>query len=210
MTRYLKSREENDSRQIIFEGEKFAMEAPGCVLSAGSTPARCAVATANTGLCPLFARLYNERSQCSSKLHQREKPVNDNAIKALRDALALSPDNVPLRQHLGDTLMALARYAEAAQEYRQALALAPDNAGLKLGLAKAFLQDGKNSQALVLVEDLLKRRDTPAETHVLHAKLLIRAGEIERAVREYREALKIDPDAADADLAAQLGIGPEH
>jgi transitional endoplasmic reticulum ATPase len=136
--------------------------------------------------------------------------VNENAIKALRDALALSPDNVPLRQHLGDTLMALACYAEAAQEYRQALALAPENAGLKLALAKAFLQDGKNSQALVLVEDLLKRRDTPAATYVLHAKLLIRAGEIERAVREYREALKIDPDIADADLVAQLGVGPEH
>ena len=123
--------------------------------------------------------------------------MNDNAIKALRDALALSPDNVPLRQHLGDTLMALARYAEAAQEYRQALSLAPDNAGLKLGLAKAFLQDGKNSQALVIVEDLLKRSDTPAAAYVFHAKLLIRAGEIERAVRQYREALKIDPAAAD-------------
>ena len=136
--------------------------------------------------------------------------MNDNAIKALRDALALSPDNVPLRQHLGDTLMALARYAEAAQEYRQALALAPDNAGLKLGLAKAFLQDGKNSQALVVVEDLLKRSDAPAAAYVIHAKLLIRAGEIERAVRQYREALKADPDAADQDLADQLGVGPEH
>lgn len=136
--------------------------------------------------------------------------MNDAAIQALRDALKLSADNVPLRQHLADTLMGLARYAEAAQEYRQALALAPDHAGLKLGLAKAFLQDGKNSQALVVVEDLLKRPDAPAAAYVLHAKLLVRAGEIERAVRQYREGLKLDPAAADLELAAQLGVGPEN
>ena len=65
--------------------------------------------------------------------------MNDNAIKALREALTLSPDNVPLRQHLGDTLMALARYTEAAQEYRYAYrSLAPDHAGLKLGLAGRY------------------------------------------------------------------------
>jgi SpoVK/Ycf46/Vps4 family AAA+-type ATPase len=106
--------------------------------------------------------------------------------------------------------MGLARYAEAAQEYRQALGLAPDHVGLKLGLAKAFLQDGKNSQALVLIEDLLKNDDALAPAYVVHAKLLIRAGEIERAVRQYREALKIDPSAADPDLAAQLGVGPDN
>ena len=134
--------------------------------------------------------------------------MNDAALEALREALKLSPDNVPLRQHLAELLMGLARYSEAAQEYRQALALSPDHGGLKLGLAKAFLQDGKNSQALVVVEDLLKRPDAPAAAHVLHAKLLVRAGEIERAVREYKEALKLDPESADPELAAQLGVGP--
>jgi transitional endoplasmic reticulum ATPase len=135
--------------------------------------------------------------------------MNDAALQALREALKLSPENVPLRQHLAELLMGLARYSEAAQEYRQAMALAPDHAGLKLGLAKAFLQDGKNSQALVVVEDLLKHRDAPAAAHVVHAKLLVRAGEIERAVRVYKEALQLDPEAADPDLAAQLGVGSD-
>ena len=127
-------------------------------------------AAADTGLCILFDGRYNAiYSLLQELLKVREHTVNDNAIKALRDALALSPDNVPLRQHLGDSLMALARYAEAAQEYRQALSLAPERAELKLALAKAFLQDGKNSQALVIVEDLLKRIDTPAATYVIHA-----------------------------------------
>jgi transitional endoplasmic reticulum ATPase len=136
--------------------------------------------------------------------------MNDAALAALREALKLSPDNIPLRQHLAELLMGLTRYAEAAQEYRQALALSPDHQGLKLGLAKAFLQDGKNSQAMVVVEDLLKQRDAPAAAHVVHAKLLVKAGDIERAVRVYKEALQLDPSAADPDLAAQLGVNADE
>ncbi len=134
--------------------------------------------------------------------------MSEQAVRALREALKLSPDNLPLRQHLAETLLGLARFAEAEQEYRQALALAPDNQPVKLGLARAFYQQGKNSQALVLVEDLLRQRDTPAGAYTLHARLLLRAGEVERAVRQYKEALDLDPAAADPELAAQLGVGP--
>jgi SpoVK/Ycf46/Vps4 family AAA+-type ATPase len=135
--------------------------------------------------------------------------MNDQAIAALREALRISPDNLPLRRHLAESLMGLARYAEAEQEYRQALAQAADNAGLKVGLAQAFYQQNKNSAALVIVEDLLKRNDTPARAYVLHARLLLRAGEIERAVRQYKEGVNLDAAAADLDLAGRLGIGPE-
>ncbi len=132
--------------------------------------------------------------------------MNDAAIKALREAVRVSPDNVPLRQHLADSLMHLARYAEAEAEYKQALAIAPDDVNLKLGLARAFLQQDKNTPALVVVEDLLKLPNAPGAAHVLHAKLLLRAGEVERAVREYKAGVDVDPDAADLDLAGRLGI----
>jgi len=135
--------------------------------------------------------------------------MSDQAVRALREALRLSPDNLPLRQHLAETLLGLARFAEAEQEYRQALALAPDSQPVKLGLARAFYQQGKNSQALVLVEDLLRQSDTPAGAYTLHARLLLRAGEVERAVRQYKEALALDPAASDPELAGQLGVGPE-
>ena len=136
--------------------------------------------------------------------------MNDQAIQALREALRVSPDNLPLRQHLADTLLGLARFAEAEQEYRHALALAPDNQTVKLGLARAFYQQNKNTPALVIVEDLLKQPNAAAAAHVLHARLLLRAGEVERAVRQYKEALDLDPAAADVDLAAQLGVGSGH
>src|SRR5262249_39615287 len=53
--------------------------------------------------------------------------MSEQVVGALREALKLSPDNLPLRQHLAETLLGLARFAEAEHEYRQALALAPDN-----------------------------------------------------------------------------------
>src|SRR5262249_32793927 len=130
-------------------------------------------------------------------------------LQALRDALQLSPENVPLRQHLADSLLGLGRAEDAEKEYRQALSLAPDNPQLKVGLARAFYQQDKNTQALVVVEDLLKSRGTPAQAYILHARLLIRAGEIERAVRAYRQGIDADPSVADLELAGQLGIGAD-
>jgi len=134
----------------------------------------------------------------------------DDAIEALREALRHSPDNIPLHQHLGDSLLGMGRHEDAERAFRQALSLAPDNHRLKLGLARAFYQQGKATQALVIVEDLLKASDTPAAAHVLHARLLLNAGDAERAVREYRCAIEADPAVADLDLAGRLGIGSDQ
>jgi SpoVK/Ycf46/Vps4 family AAA+-type ATPase len=135
---------------------------------------------------------------------------SDPALQALRDALRVSPDNVPLRQHLADTLLRLGDPAEAEKEYRHALSQAPDRLPLKVGLARAFYEQGKNSQALVVIEDLLKAADTPAAAYHLHARLLLRAGDVERAVRQYRQGRDVDPAVRDTELEQQLGIGPEY
>ena len=133
-------------------------------------------------------------------------PHGDEAVGALREALKLSPDNLPLRLHLADTLAGFGRHDEAEKEYRHALSLAPADARPKLGLATAFYQQGKNSAALVIVEDLVKSPDAPGRVHLLYARLLLRAGDVERAVRQYKRAVDVDPAAADAELAARLGI----
>jgi SpoVK/Ycf46/Vps4 family AAA+-type ATPase len=130
-------------------------------------------------------------------------------LEALREALRLSPENVPLRQHFAETLLGLGRFEEAEAELRRALALSPDNPALKLSLANAFRQQGKSSEAMVVVEEILKREDAPARARVLHARLLLGAGEVEEAVRAYKQAIAADPSAADPELAERLGVGPE-
>jgi AAA+ superfamily predicted ATPase len=131
---------------------------------------------------------------------------SDDALAALREALKLSPDNVPLRLHLADMLLGSGRAEEAEREYKQGLPLAPGDVRFKLGLANAFAQQSKNSHALVIVEELVKQSNPPARAHLLYGRLLFRAGDVERAVWHYKRAVEIDPAASDAELANHLGI----
>ena len=112
---------------------------------------------------------------------------------------------MPLRQALADALTGLGRHDEAEAEYRAALGLSPENGRLKVALATAFSQQGKNGPALVIVEDLLKAADPPPRAVVLHARLLVRADDVERAVRQYKRAVAADPAVADEAFAASLG-----
>ncbi len=133
--------------------------------------------------------------------------TDEGAVQALREALEFSPDNVPLRRHLGESLLNLGRPEDAEREFRQALALAPEDETLKLGLARAFADGGKDGEALVLVEALLRGPAPASRVLLLHSRLLLRAGEIVRAGHQYRRALEFDPSLADEDLAGRLGIG---
>ncbi|MFO0811128.1 MAG: ATP-binding protein [Gemmataceae bacterium] len=136
-------------------------------------------------------------------------PSNDDPLAGLREALRLSPDNLPLRRHYAESLASLGRFVEAEQEYRQALAKAPDDADLKLALARTYYRQSKDGPAAVIVEDLLKRPDTPAAAYLLHARLLYRSGDVQRAVHQYRAAVDADPEVADADFAGLLGVGAD-
>jgi SpoVK/Ycf46/Vps4 family AAA+-type ATPase len=132
--------------------------------------------------------------------------TGDRAIEALREALRLSPENLPLRRHLAESLLGIGRAEEAEVEFRNGLIQSPDDPGLKLGLANAFAQQGKNPLALVLLEDLTRRPDAPAHAHVIHARLLFHAGEVEEAVRQYRRGIEADPTVGDREFAERLGI----
>lgn len=132
--------------------------------------------------------------------------AHEETIASLREALRVSPENVPLRRHLADTLLRHGSAEDAATEYRAALQHAPRDAGLKLGLARAYFQMGKYSHAGVVVEELLQLADAPPGAYLLSARLLFKEGEVERAVRHYRQAVEQDATVADSAFAERLGI----
>jgi SpoVK/Ycf46/Vps4 family AAA+-type ATPase len=134
--------------------------------------------------------------------------AGDQTVSALREALKVSPNNLPLREHLAQTLLGLSRGADAEQEFRAALGLSPENPGLKAGLARAFAQQGKNSEALVVLESLVKSSQCPATAHLQYARILAKTGkasDLELAERHYRKALTADPTLEDLELARKLG-----
>ena len=124
---------------------------------------------------------------------------------ALRDALRASPDNAPLLLHAADVALQHAGYAEAEALYRRALAIQPDHLPVKLGLATAFFQQGKQSAALVIVEDLVKQPEPAPRSLLLHAKLAFQAGEPVLAARQYARARSADSSLADRAFEQQLG-----
>lgn len=134
----------------------------------------------------------------------------DDAIRALREALKLSPDNLPLRLHLAKTLASVGHFEDAEKEFRQALASAPGNVDVKLGLAKVYEQQGKSSQALVVMEDIVSKRDVPATALVEYARMLLRMGQVHDAVVQYKMAIDMDPEVADPALNEQLGVGDTY
>ncbi|HYY63159.1 MAG TPA: AAA family ATPase [Gaiellaceae bacterium] len=125
-------------------------------------------------------------------------------IGALRDALAVSPDNVPLREHLAATLLAAGHSAEAEAEFRQALA---DGAGAsaRLGLAHAFFALGKLGESQVLAEGLAEDGEPTAQ--LLLARILLNLGHPQEARERYTHAVQLDPSLSDPELAAALAAG---
>jgi len=127
-------------------------------------------------------------------------------IETLRQAVSLSPENAPLRRHLGDLLSAAGRHEEAVEEYREALALDPSDE-LRLSLARAFLSLGRTGEAAVLVDVVLE--DGPsAAALALRSRLLLNEGDLDGARDAYRQAVAVDVELADPELADLL-VAPE-
>jgi ATP-dependent 26S proteasome regulatory subunit len=134
--------------------------------------------------------------------------TSNDAVNTLKKAVEVSPDNIPLRVHLANTLLGLSRYEEAQKEFTTLLALSPDDKETKIGLANTFYQLGKTMQALVIVEDLLSDKDADAPmAFLLHARMLLNDGDVEEAVRQYKRALQLDPSLEDQSLTERLGLG---
>ena len=127
-------------------------------------------------------------------------------IETLRQAVSLSPENAPLRRHLGDLLAAAGRQEEAVEEYREALVLDPSDE-LRLSLARAFLSLGRTGEAAVLVDVVLEGGPSAAAL-VLKSRLLLNEGDLDGARDAYRQAVAVDVELADPELADLL-VAPE-
>lgn len=133
-------------------------------------------------------------------------PLESSCIPAaLREALRFSPDNVPLLVHVAETALRAGGFAEAEELFKRALGKEPANTAAKLGLATSFFQQGKRSEALVIVESLVAQPLAPARALLLHARLALQAGEPRLAAKQYARACEAEPALADSALEQELG-----
>ncbi|WP_406313714.1 AAA family ATPase [Streptosporangium sp. NBC_01639] len=132
--------------------------------------------------------------------------TDEATLNALREAARLSPENLPLRRHLADQLLASGNPGQAEHEYQAALALSPADHGIAIGLAEALVRQGKNEAALAALDPLLAMPEHPVRAGVLAAQAMLPVNRM-AAAHWYRYSIARDPSQADPELAHRLGIG---
>ncbi len=132
--------------------------------------------------------------------------MNENTIESLREALKHSPDNVPLRMILADTLFTLGRLDEAEKEFTTVLRYADDTKA-KTGLAKVFFRKGNYSACNVILEEIIDYDTKNLEILTLYAKGLLKENSVGRAKEIYQRVIEIKPDFEDEELDAAFRLG---
>lgn len=109
-----------------------------------------------------------------------------NEALALYDAALLRwQDSAVLWNNRGNTLLELARFAEAAESYCRALQLVPDLHDARVALATCLQALGRVEEALSEVETVLAAAPDHAEAHWNRALLLLQAGAYPEGWHEY-------------------------
>ena len=129
-----------------------------------------------------------------------------NELDQLRDAVASSPENVPLRKLYANALVKNKRFEEAELEYKDALKLAPADLQLKIGLANAFCGQEKTSLGLVIIEEITSSPTAPAQAWMVYAKLLLQSKSPQEAKDAYEKATIIDPNISDSFLESEINL----
>jgi SpoVK/Ycf46/Vps4 family AAA+-type ATPase len=134
--------------------------------------------------------------------------MEDNTIKNLREALQFSPDNIPLRMHLAQTLRQKELFTEAEEEYEIVLQYkSVPEARLGLGIISYKLKN--YSKAVVILESLIEDGNRELDTLLFHARSLMRSNDIEQATESYQMLLEHHPDFSDDELDKNLRVAAQ-
>jgi transitional endoplasmic reticulum ATPase len=121
-------------------------------------------------------------------------------IDNLKEALKLSPQNIPLRLTLAEALLSNNLFMEAESEFRTVLESQPANTAAKAGLAKAYFEQKKYSTAIVILEELIESKGNDVGLLVLLSRALLRNGENSKATKFYKNVLELNPSFNDQEL----------
>ncbi len=128
-------------------------------------------------------------------------------LDALRQALAVSPDNPPLLLLYAQGCLDEWLLDDARTGFEKILVHDPAHPEAHVGIARVLHLAGKTSEAAVRLESLLGREPRQTSALVLLARLELIDGNRASAKTHYESALKIDPTVKDAALENDLYAG---
>ena len=135
--------------------------------------------------------------------------MTDRELEMLKEALRVSPRNVPLRVHVGEQLLQSGRFDEAEEILQTGLRAAPGSVELLTCLGRVYHAQGKHSAGLVVLEEALERPMTDsvaAGAYMLYSRILLSSGMGREAAEAFRRGEGLDPTSVDEDLRDRLGM----
>ncbi len=151
--------------------------------------------TENSALAALAAAL-------AAGYERRDAGDLAGAERAFRLAVDAAPGEADAQGALGDTLMALGRFAEAAVALCAAESLEPARPHRLAALAEALLAAGEFGAAAEACRRRVAIRPDSVPALLAHAEALLALGDAAAAAGPLREAALLAPE--DADIAAKL------
>ena len=127
-------------------------------------------------------------------------------VESLREALAVSPRNVPLLLLFGQACLDELSFDEARRAFDRVLEDEPAHKGAKLGVAQVLYLSGNTSEAVVRAEALTRSDPKFAEAWMLLSRLAIAEGERDLAIQYYQRAVKLNPALCDPAVEKDIRI----
>ncbi len=121
---------------------------------------------------------------------------DDKQIAALRAALNVSPDNIPLRLHLAETLRDKHMPREAFVEYQAILRLAPDSAEAHAALGTLFYELNQLREALPHLQRAIELNPKDARTLLTLSRVESALGMLGESLMHLGAARTYDPSLA--------------
>ena len=128
------------------------------------------------------------------------------AVRVLREALALSPDNAGTHLNLGTSLYASGDLEGALEQYRAAVRLSPSLARAHFGMG-VVLESRRQDRAAIEAFSAAVRSD-PAydEARFALAEALRRSGRVEASLAHYDAVLQHNPSVSQASFGYAMGL----
>jgi len=142
-----------------------------------------------------------------SRARPKVPATMSSKLDPLRQAVAVSPDNVPLLLLLAQACLDEWSLDEARTLFERVLILENGRPEARLGIARILHLSGKTSEAVVRTESLFDQHPDFAPAALLLARLHLGEGNRAAAQTHYQRALALDPTARDAGLEAELNRG---
>ncbi len=131
-----------------------------------------------------------------------------NDFTLFTHALEVTDHNHTARDCLALAYMNRGDYPKAIEEYRASIAIAPDVAPPYYDIGLCYEALGRIDEARRWYEQALAHDERHVEAHINLANVLLSEGAAEGAIRHYRRAIELRPDAFLAHY--NLGLALEH